>query len=481
MSDDVEIEKWREVFQCLNDKEIEYCHWKSNEHLISGLEGNTDIDILINRNQKKELQNILNNTGFRTLETPWLYSDPATEYRICYDVQNDRYLFFHIHYRLILGGFLKEYQIPWEEKILSTRCKESDTGIYISDPNIEIILLFIRYALKIKNTDYLRSLVGGTYPSEDIIKEYKWLLERIELDKVYDFTNDLLDSKSASIILESIEKDQMNAQELKKLKGTIEDQVSIYRTYSKAGLIGREFLGKRYKKLFRKTGRKPIIIGRTPESGGYLVAVIGPDGAGKTTISKSLANWLDWKVDTCYIYMGSNDEYTNFKKIISKMRRTYDKAPKKPAFLYDSLDILWAVSISLSKRKKLLLAFRARNKGTIVITDRFPQNQVQKINDGPRLANYTDHRSDLARKLANWEQKPYSWGESNPPDVVLKLSVSPEVAFERSDSNMETVEKKCDIVDKLIFKDSQVITLDADQELEKVIADAKSAVWKEIN
>ncbi len=37
----------KQIFSSWNDNNIKYCHWKSNEHLEDGLNGETDLDLFI--------------------------------------------------------------------------------------------------------------------------------------------------------------------------------------------------------------------------------------------------------------------------------------------------------------------------------------------------------------------------------------------------------------------------------------------------
>ena len=53
---------------------------------------------------------------------------------------------------------------------------------------------------------------------------------------------------------------------------------------------------------------------------------------------------------------------------------------------------IWAVVLAWEKRAKLRRAVRARNRGMIVICDRFPQTQVMGYNDGPLLAPWRESK-----------------------------------------------------------------------------------------
>src|SRR5699024_661005 len=90
-----------------------------------------------------------------------------------------------------------------------------------------------------------------------------------------------------------------------------------------------------------------------------------------------------------------------------------------------------AVSLVVEKKKKLKLITKARNRGILVLVDRYPQVEVMGYNDGPLLSKYRKGKSQLLRKLAKWEMSIYKSAYINPPDLVLKLMVPTDVAISR--------------------------------------------------
>ena len=48
-----------EIFDKLLKREVNYCHWKSNEHLEEGLDGKTDLDILVSEKHAKKFRDTL--------------------------------------------------------------------------------------------------------------------------------------------------------------------------------------------------------------------------------------------------------------------------------------------------------------------------------------------------------------------------------------------------------------------------------------
>ena len=60
-----------DLFNALDTGGVLYCHWKSNEHLIEGLIGKTDLDILVAVQDTAVARNILATQGW--ILSKWRY------------------------------------------------------------------------------------------------------------------------------------------------------------------------------------------------------------------------------------------------------------------------------------------------------------------------------------------------------------------------------------------------------------------------
>jgi hypothetical protein len=142
---------------------------------------------------------------------------------------------------------------------------------------------------------------------------------------------------------------------------------------------------------------------------------------------------------------------------------------------------IWAILLAREKQKKRRRATRARNRGMIVLMDRYPQNQFEDINDGPLLQAWTESNSRVLNKIARWERDIYKKLDENSPDLIIKLATDPEVAKSRKpETPMSNLRKKADIIDTLEYKNSRVVTVDTHNDIEKVINEIKKQVWAEI-
>jgi thymidylate kinase len=115
----------------------------------------------------------------------------------------------------------------------------------------------------------------------------------------------------------------------------------------------------------------------------------------------------------------------------------------------------------------------------VVIGDRYPQSQIMGFTDGPRLRRWAEHRSRLLRGLAARELEVYRAADAAAPDLVIKLQVSPEVAAQRRPgSAVAGLSRRVDAVRQLRFPSAtRVVEIDATQPLDRVLLEAKQAVW----
>lgn len=96
-----------QVVQILNNyldqKNIRYCHWKSNEHVDAAVEGKTDLDVLVDENEKENLKQVLSEVGFKYFEAiPCRRYVDIDDY-LAIDRETGILVHLHLHYRLELG------------------------------------------------------------------------------------------------------------------------------------------------------------------------------------------------------------------------------------------------------------------------------------------------------------------------------------------------------------------------------------------
>ena len=159
-------------------------------------------------------------------------------------------------------------------------------------------------------------------------------------------------------------------------------------------------------KILTRVFHAPIVTRRTSTKGGVIVAVLGVDGSGKSTIISEVSKSLSKKLDVLPLYLGSGDGKASIlrqpliwlarvKKSRSTKSPTVDKASTednlksthKKSLVSQLYRLLWTISLTYEKQNKLKQAYQARDRGIIVICDRYPQSQILGFNDGPLLTS----------------------------------------------------------------------------------------------
>jgi thymidylate kinase len=137
--------------------------------------------------------------------------------------------------------------------------------------------------------------------------------------------------------------------------------------------------------------------------------------------------------------------------------------------------MVWAAVVAAEKRTKLLATRRAASRGLVVVTDRYPQNEIREFNDGPLLTRLAWAPSWLRR----WETSVYALAQRLPPDLVIKLIVTPETAARREpDMDPTVIEKRIEAIPRLAFSGAQIVSVNAEQPLADVIRAAKQEIWR---
>ena len=471
------------LFQAWNDAQLQYCHWKSNEHLIAGLDGDTDLDVLLSPLNRTEGERILNKLDFLKCKSQYGSRYPGVDDWIGFDRETGRQIHLHLHYQLITGHKgMKEYSLPWAEDALQTRIKDEYSNVFIMNPNLEILTLYTRIALKISIKDIIKKVLGRYNISKSSLREIVWLKERVNWDEFKYLLQKYYGSKY-DIVLSLMQLEKLDAERIFELRKIAEENFS---NCNRVGWKNRciefyyTFISRHIQNIeYKLCGY--VISRKTPASGiGLSIAFIGQDGAGKTTVTDDLQRWLKWKLDVRYTYLGSGENYHSWRKTMLK---------KIPNNIFFKIPRAWLIlSKYTTLAKDVINYIKSGEKyvahGGIQIFDRYPQIQFPGISDGPKL------RSDMLKKLpkqirnlfsfmAVVEEKRLSKVQEHQPNIVFKLLLPPEESVRRKPENkLDAMEKKHMIIKTLKFgNQTKVIEIDATMPYEKEIVLIKNVIW----
>jgi thymidylate kinase len=282
--------------------------------------------------------------------------------------------------------------------------------------------------------------------------------------------------------------------QLRAFRRKAQPHLSSYRMYSAAGAARRMWLREStwiWWRLKNWLIRAPTKSTRTPPQGGLAIAFVGPDGAGKSTVTTEIAAWLAREIAVITTYGGSGKgSASRPRRWLQRLGALSRPAPKpgrapttgasEPTGLRLFGKLLWVLTLARERRRWATQVRRARSLGMVVLSDRVPQTQFAGLNDGPRYGHWLESPSWLRRTVARREEATFREAGIVPPDVVVRLRVPVDVAAQRKpDTPLDQLRRKVDIVDQLRFPPpTRVVEIDAAQPLGRVLADVKQAIWE---
>ncbi|WP_256665155.1 nucleoside triphosphate hydrolase [Pseudomonas sp. SLFW] len=226
---------------------------------------------------------------------------------------------------------------------------------------------------------------------------------------------------------------------------------------------------------------------------GPLIAFVGCDGSGKSTVSEAILTWLSRSqpVQSCHLGIQSKQIGERLvrlplvgKAIGRLIAANSPRGNHKHAQISSGPSTLAAFAIfllSIRRYRRYQKMMKLRRQGITIVADRFPQIAVANMKiDGPGLLA-VKHGNALIRFLAAREKKLYDYMISYRPDLVVRLNVDVETAFARKpDHRYESLALKIANVPKLEYQGAPILDLDSRLPLEEVIAQAKAAVSRSL-
>jgi thymidylate kinase len=467
---------------------VHFVHWKSNDHLAEALAGLTDIDIYVDPNDRAAFERVMASLDAAEVNSQVWGTYPGIGDWLVLDDATGRFLHLHLHYALMTGlKRVKHLRLPWDATLMTNLRDDPSSGWPIPKAEMELLILLVRIWAKMPPW---RRWFGNKIPSH-ILRELNWLRADASPAELSHLVAELFPRADAARVLPVLDDAPLAPAAIIAIAKLLNDELRQNVRMSWPAALVMAF-GRNSHMAAAKVLRKlmpDIRTGKTLARPGIMIALVGSDGAGKSTLGRDLHKWLRFKLDVHSYYMGSGDGGTHvldwlrrgiralvklFKGAKAKKPRNSDgMKPDKPRSFFGKTAELYQLVIMRHKIRLLRAARQLTAGGSMVLTDRYPQTQVIGISDGPKIQ---DGRSfDWA---ARKEMTYYDQARELGPDIVIKLKISPQIAHARKpDHDFDAIARKCQIVDGLEFPQCAVAVIDAEQSYPDVLLAAKRAIW----
>ena len=494
---------FRRLLDQLHRDDIRYCRWKSRAHEEAGTGRSAELDILVDRSDALRLAPVLAGTGFKRLLAAPSRADPSVEHYVALHDESGQIVRLRLRYQLTLGDeHLEDYHLPWEPLVLSTRRLDRRAGVYEPDASFQVLLLLVHVMLKLDTGSRMRHWLGKPWCDPEALRELHCFRQRGNLETLGDLSQRLLGKAAGELISDMVAGEPSFAQ-VSAFRRYSAPVLAGYRRYRRGAAKWRRWCRRLLSVLNRSPSRSSRSGGGTLPAGGVVVAFLGCDGSGKSTLAKEITAWLSGPLGVVPVYFGSGDGPSSLVRWpllqaenFLRKRTRWARPPTSPVpagqsssiraqlrrGLWTTARAVWAVTLAYEKRGKLCRLTRARNRGFVVMCDRYPQNRVMGFSDGPLLSGWRGLSWRPLRALAEWEDIPYRWAEHIVPDLVLKLHVRSEVALGRKpDMNLDDLQKRGAAIRSLQFPaGTETVDIDANEPLDQVLREVKRCIWHKI-
>jgi thymidylate kinase len=477
-------------FAGLNEAGVRYGVFKSSRNMLVGLAGSQDLDILVDRADHRRFCAIASEYGgIRSVNHSSLTA-PEREDWFIPDFDRGRFLHLDVHTSIRLGGkFNKRYRcgryadirqwdsVTFEGCPIPVASAQDEAGITLSR---------IAFRADGKAAGSWQKLGGGWLPEIDDL-----LFAGADCgQKAVWYASDGL--KVRYRVKKVDNAIWVHRQDLASIRHLVRIRSGGAFHTPAIDWIVNAVRASHYaiSRAMNRAAPGVTMDRRRPASGGLVIAIVAPDGMGKSTQVERMAKLFGWKFCCMRLYLGTGDgpgwwlrrmlrkQYISRRgkiraALLADDSRDNSAGPKSRA---GSLVLsAWGVLVGLERYSRLRAARRKADRGFIVFCDRWPQSVQAGYMDGP-----TAHRpGERAGLLRRWELSLYDRMACIHPDLMIHLTGDYAISQGRKPGELsrEEFDKRIALMAEIRARVPSVRVVDASGQVDDVSKSLFGLIW----
>jgi thymidylate kinase len=458
----------------LEARALTCCQWKGHRSRRWAT-GEGDLDLLVSRVAASTLAVVLARLGFKPrAATPGQEATGVVSF-LGHDAASGRLVHVHVHHDVVVGpSWRTHYRLPLARAVLDGATRQVPLPFPVPAPELDLVLTVVGLMLRFTPLDLLRR------GEPTWLRRRRWALDQAEAEVSQPAVTRALAAHLPEVggALFAACRDALRpgrpAWRRLLLRARLAWRLRAHAHRPPLAATVEVVL----RGLFGRIGLRGFDTSHLV-SGGAVVALVGGDGAGKSTCAAALAEWLAPQLAVRHLHLGRppRSPVTLAIGAALKTARAVERLARRAAVVSAHLELGRAVCDGWDRYRAYRKARKAAAAGAVVICERHPIPE-NRLLVGPSRAQGValGATGRLADRLRQLEESWYA--RMARPDLVFVLRLHPDQAVRRKPQEpAEYVRRRATFIWESRWNDSGAHLFDAGRPFPEVCAALKETLW----
>jgi hypothetical protein len=457
----------------LDTHRVAYCQWKGHWSGHRWAAGRGDLDLLVDRESKSRFSGVLEELGFKSALPSGERQVPGVESYFGHDPAVPRILHLHVYYRLVLGDYWRTiYRLPIERALLDAVIPGS--SFKVPAPAYQYLVFVLRMVLRQRGRPLLP-------PRNRWLRGIQGQLDYLDGRSNREVLSLILERHLPSVDLHFFDR----CRESLRLEADPVERVAArralhrrLRAHARRPSLPALLVATGEKVLPGPARRLLIQSSMWPKGGGTVAALVGGDGAGKSTCARALGVWLSSGFPTMRAHLGrpARSLLTLCVGGALKTELALYRLVHLPDPVGSTIELLRHVCTARDRYRLYEKVRRFAAAGGVAVCERYPIPQ-NRLLVGPCIPELVGSApTGIARLLRDIEVSYYE--TMLRPDALFVLRLHPDLAVLRKpDEPADYVRARGQVVWDTDWSGTGAQVIDASRSFPEVLSDLKTRLW----